>query len=137
MQVAFLRRPANFFAARGARNISPAWRKRFENGIEAFHHRRFPANHLAIAALQSPDAAARAHVTVMNSLRGKLFRAANVINVVRISAINHHVVFFKLANQIMQCGIHHRRRYHEPNRARLLQLGDKIIQRRSARRALP
>jgi len=37
-------------------------------------------------------------VAIVDSLGGEFFGAANVIDVIRISAVDDHVVFFKLAN---------------------------------------
>ena len=45
-----------------------ARRQRGENGIEMLHHVRFAADHHAIAALQTPDAAAGAHIHIMDFL---------------------------------------------------------------------
>ena len=43
---------------------------------------RFAADHHAVAALQAPDAAARAHVHVVDALRGEFLGAADVVDVV-------------------------------------------------------
>ena len=53
--------------------------------------RNFAANHHAIAALQTPDAAARSHVDVVNFLRREFLGAPDIIDVVRIPAINEDV----------------------------------------------
>src|SRR5215471_606631 len=95
MQVTFLRHAGNFFAARSPRHISRARREGPENRIETLHHSRLSADHLAIAAFESPDASACANVAVVNPFRGKLLRAANVVDVIRISTIDNHIVSLK------------------------------------------
>ena len=133
MQISLFRRAANPLAAGSARRVAAARRECLENGIEAFHHRCFPANHLAIAAFEAPHTATGAHVAIVNPFCGKLFRATDVVNVIGISSVDHHIVFLELANQIVQRGVHHRRGHHQPNRARLLQFSYKIIERQSPR----
>src|SRR5438034_10969759 len=88
VQVAFFGCAANFLAAGSARHVAAARCECLEDGIEAFHHGRFSTDHLAISALESPDAAAGAHVTVMNAFCGELSRAANIVDVIGISAVN-------------------------------------------------
>src|SRR5450432_137214 len=70
MEIAFFGGAAGFFAAGGAIDISAAGRERFENGVEMFDHVIFAANHLAVAALESPDAAAGADIHVVQTLGG-------------------------------------------------------------------
>src|SRR5690349_24826012 len=85
VQIALFRCTANLFASWRAWYIAAARSERLEDGIEAFHNRRFPADHLAIAAIESPNAAARPNIAVVNSFRRKLLCATNVLNVIRIS----------------------------------------------------
>jgi len=94
------------------------------------HDFGLPADHLAIAALESPNAAARADVDVVKALRRKFLGAANVIDVVRISAVDHDIAYVELAGQFVERCIHYARGNHEPNSARLAQLLDEIIERR-------
>src|SRR3984957_1429936 len=62
MQITLLGGAVDLFAARRARNMAAAWRKRSEDRIEVFHRTDLAADHHAIATFQSPDAAARADV---------------------------------------------------------------------------
>src|SRR5436309_11856663 len=126
---------ATYFVASGsARNVATAGRQRFENRIEALYHVGFAADHLAIAALKAPDAAARSHIAIVNAFGGEFLRAANVVDVIRITSINDHVVLFELAHQIVRRGIHYGCGNHEPDRARSLELLDKIVERSRAGR---
>jgi hypothetical protein len=68
VQVTFRRRARGLGASRRRRNGAVARRKRFEDRIEMSNDFRLAANHLAVAAFESPHAAARADVNVMNSL---------------------------------------------------------------------
>ncbi len=72
----------------------------------------FATDHLAIAALQTPHATAGTHIHVMQILRGEFFRTSNVIDVVRIAAIDHDVASVQLSRQLLQRGVHHRCRNH-------------------------
>ena len=57
------------------------------------------ADHHAIAALQSPNAAARANVHIMDSLGGELLGAANIVDIIRIAAIDHDVAPIEMGQQ--------------------------------------
>src|SRR5579859_2012594 len=72
VEIAFLGGAADFFAPRSARNIAAAGRECFENGIEILDDIFFAANHLAVAALEAPNAAAGANVAVVNSFSAEL-----------------------------------------------------------------
>ena len=63
----------------------------------------------------------------MNAFCGELSRAANIVDVIGISAVNHDIVFIELANQVVQRAVNYGCRNHQPYRARLLQFADKII----------
>ena len=49
------------------------------------------ADHQAVAALQAPDAAAGADIGVVNAARLQLLGAANVVDVIRVAAIDDDV----------------------------------------------
>src|ERR1700681_3380928 len=135
MQIAFFSGPGGFFTAGSAINISAARRQRFENGIKMFHNVVFAADHLAIAALESPDPAARADINIVQAFRGEFFCATNVVNVVGVSSVDEDVAFVELRNEIVQRGIHDSSGNHQPDRARFLQLFNKVIERVAASRA--
>ena len=65
----------------------------------------FAADHLAIAALESPDYATRADIHIVQAFRGQFFCAPNVVNVVGVSSINEDVAFFELRDQIVTLAI--------------------------------
>ncbi len=92
----------------------------------------FAANHLAVAAIESPNSAAGADIHVVNSFRLQFFGAANVVNVVGVAAVDQDIASRQLWQQVADGGIDHRRRNHQPNGARLLQFLYKIIERSCA-----
>ena len=91
MQVALFGGTAKLLATGRAGNIADAGRQGCENGIQTFNDVLFAADHHAITAFQSPDAAACAHVHVMNSFRSQFLRAPDVIHVVGIASVNEDV----------------------------------------------
>src|SRR5262245_40297831 len=85
--------PFGLLASRRARDVASSWRQRREDRIEIINHVRFAADHHAVASLQSPHTAARANVDVVDALRRQFFRAANVVDVIGIPAVNEDVSF--------------------------------------------
>src|SRR5688572_10513620 len=69
VQVALLGRAGPAVAAGSAGGGWEARRQRSEEGLQTLHHRWLPTNHQAIASLGTPNAAARAHVHVMQPAR--------------------------------------------------------------------
>src|ERR1700683_3780531 len=88
MNVASLGAGIAFLPARCARNITEPGSERGEDRIEVIHSCLRAADHHAIAALDTPDAAGRAAIDVVNALLGQLFGAADVVLVERIAAID-------------------------------------------------
>ena len=52
----------------------------------------FAANHLAIAAFESPNAAAGSYIDVMNSFLAEFICSPDVIYVIRIATVDKNVV---------------------------------------------
>src|SRR3954451_9309056 len=55
------------FPSRRGRYITLSWRERIKNRIEMIDDRLIAANHQAIAAVEPPDATARAAIHVVNA----------------------------------------------------------------------
>src|ERR1700730_2133529 len=94
VQVAELRRALEVFevlALGSAWNVPDARCQGGEDRIQMFYDRNFAANHHAIPALQPPDTAARSYVDVVNFLLPEFLGAPDIIDVVRIPAINEDV----------------------------------------------
>ena len=105
-------------------------------GSRALHGLGRPADHETIAALQTPNAAAGADIEVINSARGQFLRAANVVDVIGISAVDDAVVSLKSRCEFLHAALHSRGRNHEPGGARRSQPGDELFHRSRADRAL-
>src|SRR6266404_2830923 len=101
VKVTLLRGAGHLIAAGSALHVAAPRRKRLEDGIETLYDGRLAANHLAIAAFEAPDAAAGTDIAIVDSLGGEFFGAANVIDVVRISTIDHGVAGLEFADQIV------------------------------------
>ena len=88
------------------------------------------ANHHAITTLQSPHAATRADVDVIDLFFAQVYGATRVIFVIGIAAIDDGVARVHSRGEIVH-GLFRRitGRDHNPNRARLAQLTDEIIKR--------
>src|SRR5260221_581972 len=127
MQIAFFGGAGGLFAAWCAVDVAAAGRQRFENRVEVFHHFVFAADHLAVAALQSPHAAAGANIDVVNALGLQLFGAANVVDVVGVAAVDQNVASGEFRDQFTDRSIDHGRGNHQPDGARLLQFLHAII----------
>ena len=69
-------------------------------GVEMFDDLGFAADHHAISAFQSPYAAAGADIHVVDALCGKLLRAADVVDVVGVAAIDQDVAGFEQRQQV-------------------------------------
>src|SRR5262249_26903128 len=94
VQVALFGGAAEFFSAGGAWDVAGAGRECFEDGIESLHDVVFAADHHAVTAIETPNAAAGADVDVVDTLKSQVLGSANVIDVIRITAIDQDVAFF-------------------------------------------
>ena len=129
MQVAFLGGAAGFFAAGSAIDIAASGSERFENRVEVLDDVVFAANHLAVTALEAPDAAAGADVNVVDAFGGELLGAADVVDVVGVAAVDDDVADVELAAQFVERGVHHPCGNHKPDGARLVELLDEVVER--------
>jgi hypothetical protein len=93
-----------------------------------FHRLRLAADHHAIAALEAPDSAARAHVHVMNPAGRKFFGTADVVDVIGIAAVDENVALFKIRQDLGDRLVHNGRRHHEPDRARRRQFVHEVLE---------
>ena len=124
-----------FLSAGCARNVAPPRRQRAENRVESFHGRRRTADHETIAALQTPHAATRSDIEVINPARREFLRAADIVDVVGIPAIDDAVVCLKSGRQFLHARFHSRRRHHQPRRARRSEALNEFLHRRRSDRA--
>ena len=118
------RRMSNFARSRGERR---------EDRIEVIDGFLGAADHQAIAALETPDAARRSAIDVPDLLRGQFFGAPDIVFIEGVAAVDDDVARFEEAAKLgdclfgdFPCGQHH------PDRSRLLfELFYQICQRMS------
>src|SRR5262245_53721185 len=89
-----------FLAPRRARDIAQAWSQPGKDWIEMLDHLLLAADHHAVPALQSPDAAARAHVYVVDPLRREFLGAPDIVNVIGIAAVDQYVLCLKMGQKL-------------------------------------
>jgi hypothetical protein len=99
---------------------------RQEDRVEALDRRVLAADHQAVAAVQAPDAAAGADVHVVQAVLFQRLRPGDVVQVVRVAAVDHHIVGLQQRDQLVQGLLHDPGRHHDPDVAGLLQLGDEL-----------
>ena len=81
-----------FLAPWRARDIAKPGSKRRKDRIEVIHGLLRAADHHAIAALDTPDAAGGAAIDVADTLLGQFLGATNIVLVERIAAIDDDIV---------------------------------------------
>src|SRR5579885_667828 len=96
--------------------------------VEILHRLLFPADHQAVAAFKSPDAAAGADIEIVNALRLQLGRAADIIDIVGIAAIDDDISLIDQRQKLGQGGINRGGRDHHPENTRLRQLIHQVLQ---------
>src|SRR4030095_8618935 len=113
-----------------AGNVAGARGQGREDRVEVLDHRRFAADHQAVAALTSPDAAAGSDVHVVDALGAELLRTPDVVDVVGIAAVDEDVSGREKGHEVVDGRINSRRRHHQPDGPRRLQLLHEIRDRR-------
>ena len=124
-----LRCPSHFGAPGRPVDRAHAGRELSEDRIETLHDRLLAADHHAKAALEAPHPAARSNVDVMDALGRDGFRAADVVDVIRVAAINQDVPRLEMGQEVRDGVVHGRRRDHQPHRPRLLKLLREVLKR--------
>src|SRR5882724_1950163 len=127
VEIAFFGGAGAPFAAGGAVDITATGSECFENGIEVFHDAVFAADHLAVAALEAPDAAAGADVNIVNAFGSEFLGAADVVDVVGVAAVDEDIVLAEFGSEIGDGGVDNRGWNHQPDGTGLLQLADKVV----------
>src|SRR6266849_373057 len=132
VEIAFFGSAGSLLAPRSAWSVAAAGSERFENGVEMANGVVFATDHLAIAALQSPNTAPGADIDVVNAPGGKFFGASNVVDVIGVAPVDDDVAGFELRSEVAQGGIHNASRNHEPDGARLREFFYEIVEGRGA-----
>src|SRR3984957_10523688 len=132
MEISLFRGTAYLVSPWGTRNLADTGSDGFEDRVQVLDSIGGPADHETVAPLQTPDAATGAHVHILDSLRGELSTAANVIDVIRIAAIDQNVAGLQEWGQLGNRSVHIPGRDHQPNCTWLGKLGDHVGPRGSA-----
>jgi hypothetical protein len=90
------------------------------------HRVGLAADHHAVAAIEAPDAAARADVDIVDALGFQFLRAPDVVDAIGIAAVDQDVAGLEMGQQVGDALVDHARRHHQPDRARLLQRFDEL-----------
>src|SRR5215470_1159218 len=96
VQVALFGGAIEFFATGRARYVTDTGGKRREDWIEVLNHVLFAANHHAITTFEAPHTATGAYVHVVNLLSCELPGALDVVNVIRIAAVDENVACLQM-----------------------------------------
>src|SRR5262249_141376 len=103
---------------------------------EVLDHLLLAADHHAVTAFEAPHTAAGAHVHVVNLLRCELFGALDVVNVIRVSAIDENVACLQMGQQVSDSFVNDCGGNHQPQCPRFLELFQKIRKRSCSRCAI-
>jgi len=85
------------------------------------------ADHQAIAAFQTPNATTGTDIDVVELFGSEVFGAGDVVLVAGVATVDQDIAGGHAAGQILDHGIHHRRRHHHPYRSRRGEFGNEVI----------
>ena len=128
MQIPALRGAAR--VAGRARCRFVAGRKRGENRVEARDDGGFASDHQAIAPRETRDAPTRPDVDVMDAARFQRVRAAEIVAVIRIAAVDDDVAGIEQRDEQCERLVDDRSGHHQPHDARRGEPRDQVCQRR-------
>src|SRR4051812_33021962 len=101
-----------------------------EDGLEALHRLGLPADHEAGADLEAPDPARHARVDVVDPLLLQDGVAPHVVVEVGVTAVDDRVAGLEMAEQLLDLRLGRvAGGDHDPDRARLLELADELLDR--------
>ena len=111
--------------------------ERGEDRVEAFDRPVIPADHHAVAAVETPDAAARPAVDVVDPLVLELLGAVNIIDIIGVAPVDQDVILLEQRPEFGQHLVDHAGRDHHPDGARLLELVNEVLQGSGPGRPIP
>src|SRR5579875_1934592 len=97
-----------------------------EDRVEPLDRLGLAPDHQAEPALQPPDAAAGAAVDVVDAVGPQLLGPGDVVPVVGVAAVDHHVVGVQQRPQLVQGLLHDAGGHHDPQGPGALQLGHEV-----------
>ena len=120
--------PLDLLPSRCARRRLDARGEGREDRGETLDGRFVTADHQAVSTVHPPDSAARADVHIVNAFQFQFGVAADVIVVVRVAAVDDHVVTCEERDKAIERLIDHRCRHHHPNGAWFFQLPREVFE---------
>ena len=93
-------------------DVARAGRQPPEDRIETIDDLILAADHHAVASFQTPHASARADVDVVNSLRRQFLCPPDIVDIVRIAAIDDRVAGLEVGQETGDGFVHDGRRDH-------------------------
>ncbi len=118
VQEALLGRGGGAAAPGRSRRAADAGRERREDRLQVPDDIGFAADHEAVAAVLSGDAAARPHVDVVVTESAQLPCASDVVAVVRVAPVDHDVGAVQVRHQLGEHLVDDTGRHHHPDRPR-------------------
>src|SRR5689334_15967638 len=100
MEIALLGCAVNFVTSAGTRNVTDPGSEPGKDGIQMLHDLLLAADHHAVTTFKSPNTAARADVYVVDISRRKFLGPPNVVDIIRIAAVDQNVVGFEMRQEI-------------------------------------
>src|SRR5262249_23345149 len=88
-----------------------------------------PADHHAVTPFEAPNTAAGAYIHVVDALRCEFLGAANVVDIVGVSAIDEDVACLEVGRQVGDGFVDGRRGNHQPHCPRLFELFQEVRKR--------
>src|SRR5205807_1953025 len=89
-----------------ASDVTGAGSQGREDRIEVLDRRRLAADHQAVPALPSPDAAAGPDIDIADALLAELLPAADIVDVVGIAAVDDDVSGRQMRQQVIDGRVH-------------------------------
>src|ERR1043166_1256563 len=115
MQVTLLGSTLSFFTSGCGRNIAGARSQRRKDWVEVLDDALLAADHHAVPSLEPPNTAARSHVYIMDALRREFFGSPDIVDVIRIAAVDEDVLRFEMRQEIRDTLVPPPRRDHNPH----------------------
>ena len=123
MQIALLRSLVKLFAARRMLDLADAGRERLEDWIDGLHGLVRTADHHAVSALETPNAAAGPDVHIVDALLLELGGATHVVFEIRIAAVDDDVTRLHQVAELRDHAVGGRAGgHHHPSDARFRKL---------------
>jgi hypothetical protein len=92
------------------------------------HYVLLPTDHHAIATIKAPYSTAGPYIDIVDILWRQFFGATNVVDVVRIAAVNENILRVEVRQEVSDALIHRGCRHHQPYGSWFIELPYKICQ---------